>query len=170
MSLPQFSIECIEDDDKAILFYTGFPTHSLVNLLQFFGPSATILCYCGKEARFLGRQRSLTSLNEFFLTLCRLCLGMKEQDLAYRFGISQSTVSRIVTTWVNFMFYKFREVLIWPSRQVVDYFMPDNFRSMYPQTRCIVDATEFYIEMPANPTAQQLTFLIIKIGILSKPW
>ena len=28
---------------------------------------------------------------------------------------------------------------------------------MYP-TRCIVDATEIFIDMPANPSAQQLTF------------
>ena len=56
------------------------------------------------------------------------------------------------------MFYKFREVPIWPSRQVVDYFMPDSFRSLYPRTRCIIDAIELYIEMPANLTAQQLTF------------
>ena len=29
---------------------------------------------------------------------------------------------------------------------------------MYPTTRCIVDATEIFIGMPANPSAQQLTF------------
>ena len=29
---------------------------------------------------------------------------------------------------------------------------------MYLQTRCIINATEIFIEMPANPTAQQLTF------------
>ena len=29
---------------------------------------------------------------------------------------------------------------------------------MYPTTRCIIDATEIFIEMPANPSAQQLTF------------
>ena len=29
---------------------------------------------------------------------------------------------------------------------------------MYPNTRCIIDATDIFIEMPANPLAQQLTF------------
>ena len=29
---------------------------------------------------------------------------------------------------------------------------------MYPTTRCIVDATKIFIEMPTNPTAQQLTY------------
>ena len=36
--------------------------------------------------------------------------------------------------------------------------MPACFRDMYPTTRCIVDATEIFIDMPANPSAQQLTF------------
>ena len=36
--------------------------------------------------------------------------------------------------------------------------MPNCFRCLYPRTRCIIDATEIYIQMPSNPTAQQLTF------------
>ena len=43
-------------------------------------------------------------MEEFFLMLVRLWLGLMEQDLAYRFGISQSTVSRItvrVTKYVR---------------------------------------------------------------------
>lgn len=56
------------------------------------------------------------------------------------------------------MYYKFKEIPIWPSRQSVDHYMPDSFRCLYPRTRCIIDATEIYIQMPSNPTAQQLTF------------
>ena len=44
----------------------------------------------------MGRQRLLTPINEFFLTLCCLKVGLKEQDLAYT--IAQSAVSRIITT------------------------------------------------------------------------
>ena len=47
--------------------------------------------------------------------------SIEKEDLVYRFQISQSTVSRIITTWLNFMFYKFKEVPIWPSRQAVDH-------------------------------------------------
>ena len=128
----QFSIESVKHDDKAILFYTGFPSYILLlTCFNFLGPAAMVLCYDKKsidpEASFVGRHRALTPINEFFLTLCRLRLALKEQDLAYRFQISQSTVSRIITTWLNFMFYKFKEVPIWPSRQAVDHFMPDCF-------------------------------------------
>ena len=159
----QFSIESIQHDDKAILFYTGFPSYILLlTCLNFFGLAAMVLCYDKKsvdpEAGFVGRHRALTPMNEFFLTRCRLRLALKEQDLAYRFQISQSTVSRIITTWLNFMLYKFKEVPIWPSRQAIDHFMPDCFQTTYHRTRCIIDATELFIEMPSNPSAQQLTF------------
>ena len=163
MERPPFCIEAIKGDEKAVTFYTGFVSYlHLMVCFNFLGPAATTLHYnvqdSEKEATFMGRFHKLTPVNEFFLTLCRLRLGLREQDLAYRFQISQTTVSRIVTTWVNFMYYKFKEIPIWPSRQSVDYYMPDCFRSLYPKTRCIIDATEIYIQMPSNPTAQQLTF------------
>ncbi len=46
----------------------------------------------------------LTPMNEYVLTLCRLCLSLLEDDLAYRFGISQSEVSNIVLTWITLMY------------------------------------------------------------------
>ena len=43
---------------------------------------------------------------------------------------------------------------IWPSREHIAEFLPDSFRKEYPSTRVIIDATEFYIEKPANPDIQ----------------
>lgn len=93
-----------------------------------------------------------------FLTLCRLRFGLPEQDLAFRFQVSQPTVSRIFITWVNFLYVKFKEVPICVSRDTVDKYMPTSFQSQYPRTRCVIDATEIYIQIPSNPTAQQITF------------
>ena len=83
---------------------------------------------------------------------------MMENDLAHRFGISQSTVSRIFITWICFLYFKLKDINIWPSRAQVNKYMPNNFKSMYPTTRCIIDATEIFIQTPSNPQAQQLTF------------
>jgi len=73
--LTQFCVETFKDDDKAIRFYTGFPSYMLLIVCyNFLDPAVAHLCYhekrSGKEASFMGRQRSLTPLNEFFLTLC----------------------------------------------------------------------------------------------------
>ena len=90
--------------------------------------------------------------------LCHLRLGLFEQDLAQRFQITQSSVSRISSTWINFCYSKFKELPIWLSRDIVDSNMPLVFKDLYPSTRCIIDATEIFIQKPQNPSAQQLTF------------
>ena len=100
-----------------------------------------------------GAPRSLTPLNEFFLVLCRLRCALLVNDIAYRFGVSRATVCRIFTTWINFLYYSFKEINIWPSRQQIDDFMPQAFKDIYPTTRCIVDATEIFIQTPSNPQA-----------------
>ena len=71
----------------------------------------------------------LISINELFIVICTLRCGLMECDLAqyYRLGISQPTVSRILTTWVNLIYCKFQEVNIWPSRAQV-HFMPQSFK------------------------------------------
>ena len=127
---------------------------------KFLGPCVSQLSYWKKgvgerdllETR--GAPRLLTPLNKFFLVLCRMRLGLLDQDLAFRFGISQSTVSRICITWINAMYSKFKEVSIWPTRQPVDAKMPASFAD-YPTTRVVIDATEIFIEQPFSPVAQQ---------------
>jgi len=60
------------------------------------------------------------------------------------------------------MYAKFKVVSTWPSRQVIDHFVSYQFDNLYPSTRCIIDNTEIYIQMPSNPSAQQLTFPVTK--------
>ena len=151
------------DDDAAINFYTGFESYQMFHIcFQYLEKSANHLKYWGRQSHTLsiekrgsGSSRSLSPINEFFLVLCRLRCGLMECDLAYRFGISQPTVSRILITWINCMHMKFKEVSIWPSRAQVLHFMPQSFKEFYPTTRCI-------IQTPSDPVAQQLTFSFYK--------
>ena len=64
-----------------------------------------------KQVNVTDQQLFLLKMN-FFLVLIRLRLGLMEQDLADRFEISQSTVSRIIITWINFLFLKLKEIPI----------------------------------------------------------
>ena len=82
------------------------------------------------ESRLLtkkGRARSLRPLDEFFIVMCRLRQGFLEDYLAQLFNVSASTVSRIFVTWVNFVFFKFGQINIWPTRKVIDT-MPKSFK------------------------------------------
>ena len=161
--LQKFSIECSFNDDAAIRFYTFFELYAqLMILFNFLGDSVNHLIYSGSssDANYsrTKTRRALSPKNEFFLTLCRLRFNLMEDDLAYRFKISQPTVSRIFTTWVNFLYYKLKEIPIWPSREQVQLMMPEEFLCLYPNTRIIIDATEIFIQRPSDPSAQQVTF------------
>ena len=164
----KFRLDNIKHDDGRVTFYTGFPSFpTLKAFYDFLGPSVENLKYSKKqeesdifnsvEKKRL-RQRSLPPIEEFFMTLVHLRLGLVEQDLADRFGISQSTVSRITCTWINFLFVKLKELPLWPPRDMVRANMPHQFKAKYPKTRVILDATEIYIEQPHLPELQQMTF------------
>ena len=58
-------------------------------------------------------------IDKFLLVLMHLSLGLLEQDLSYRFAVSQSTFSRIKTTRVNFLYKKLTELPIWMTKDAV---------------------------------------------------
>ena len=94
-----FRLENIAEDDAKVL-YTGFPSYAhLKACFDFLGQGATQLQYRDSRRVFemsnKGRPRKLSPLEEFFLTMVLLRLGLLEQDITYRFSISQSTISRI---------------------------------------------------------------------------
>ena len=98
-----FHTEQIKGDDEAIKFYTGFTSFSyFMTCFNFLGPAVTTLCYTNaknSDTRVAGgRPQALSPLNEFFLTMCQLRVGLKEVDLSYCFHIAQCTVSRICNT------------------------------------------------------------------------
>ena len=98
------------NDDSKIAFYTGFPDYkTLMACFNFLRPAVDNLTYwdSGKQIdRSLsktGRSRALTPLDQFVI-LVGLCLGLLEKDLAYRFNVSVSTISRIWKTWIAFLY------------------------------------------------------------------
>ena len=105
-----------------------------------------------------GPKRTLSVEEEFFLVLCRFKVGLLEEDLAARFRISQSIVSRIIVTWTKFMYYRFKELQVFPrpDRHIVELHKAACFKNKYKGT------TVIYIEKPSNPEAQQVTFSTYK--------
>ena len=89
----------------------------------------------------LGKQ-GRTRFFQPFLTICRLRQRFAEQHLANLFQIPQSTVSRILITWINFMYLKLGQLNIWPSRKLVDETMPKDFKAKYPSITVIIECTE----------------------------
>lgn len=61
------------------------------------------------------------------MTLMKLRLAKEDLELSLMFRVSQSTISHIVLTWINFLYFKLQEINIWPSREVIQEHMSLDF-------------------------------------------
>ena len=157
--------------DRDIAFYTGFPNYDIfIALFNFLNPGThgeNIRYVRAKPGDFYvttdngelekkncerkkGRPKKLKPIEEYFMVLCRLRRGFAIQHLSHLFRVASSTVSRTFTAWINFMYLKFGQINLWPSKQLVQDAMPDVFKERYPNTRVIIDCTEIRCEMPGS--------------------
>ena len=105
--------EQIQHDDDLFQFYTGFISYDIfLDFYKFLGPAVNELNYWGMKESIGQRNydRKLSPINQLFLTLVKLRLNLKLQDLAFRFGISTTSVSRYFTTWVYFLYQHLKEL------------------------------------------------------------
>ena len=114
-----------------------------------------------KIERNLVQDRKTSVEEEFFMTLVRLRQGLKEEDLAFRMKVSQSSVNRIVTTWISFLSRELAPLIYWPSGEEVKLYYPECFKT-YPNVEAIIDCTEVYIQHPSLAEAQALTYSTYK--------
>jgi hypothetical protein len=136
------SIHRMVEDPAAVHLFTGFESFGhFLYLYQCIMPAAEQLLY---------KSRQLDCKDELFLFLVKLRQDKEEAELAYLFGISLATVSRVFNTWLNFLFYQFQDLDLFIPKDLVDKFMPDGFREKFPDTRIILDATEIKINKPSN--------------------
>lgn len=103
-----------------------------------------------------GPSRKLSYLDEFLLVLMRLKAGLFVQDLADRFGISTSLVSRICITWINLLYVELKDLFPFPAQELVRKNMPQEF-AQYATTRIILDCTEL-IQRPSAMLVQSETW------------
>ena len=108
--------EYFKSDDK-VRFYTGLPSHkNLVATLNHVAP------HVGR------RTQALDQFQEFIMVLIKLRLNVPFQDLAYRFLVSVSTVSRIFWSWIIAMGYRLCQLVYWPERENLWKTMPMCFK------------------------------------------
>ena len=162
-----FRLDNIKETDDLVRFYTGFSDY--VTLVTFYeqvleSDAKVMRQWDGRRCKDVcgeikhGPCCKLPLLEQLFMTLVRLRLGLYETDLAVRFGVSQSTISRITTTWINLMYHSFKGIEHFPPWHIVKKYMPEIFKNNYPNTRVIIDATEFAIERPSSLLSQSSTF------------
>ena len=81
------------------------------------------------------------------IVLIKLRLNLGFQDLAFRMGISISTVSRRFHEALDIMAVRLRSLIHWPEREELRKIMPMCFQSVYGlKVVAIVDCYEIRIE------------------------
>ena len=154
-----FRLEDISRNDQLVRCYTGFPSYVvLMAFFDFLGSAVNHIQYWGSKKGSSNRQKKLDPLNCLFLTLIKLRLNLTEQDLAFRFGVSTSTVSRYFITWICFLYNHLKEIEWCPTADQVAGTLPHAFKQKYPTTYIIIDASEIFLETPTDLMLQSSTW------------
>ena len=166
----------ITEDENKLHFYKGIPAVAIFDLVFDFVENSINQSDTSK----------LTKKELFSMVLMRLKLGLLEQDLAYRFGISQASVSRILHKWLSILATRLSFLVTWPRREELRKILPACFSESFPECSVIIDCFEIFIEKPSDPNARAQTYspykshntIKILVGItpqgtisyISKPW
>ena len=134
--------------DEKVRFYTGLPSYEVLNVVfEHVSPHVT------------RRTQSLDRFQEFVLVLIKLRLNVPFQDLAYRFNISLTTVSRIFSSWMVVIDAKLSTLVFWPEREQLWNTMPICFQYAFgKKVTVVIDCFEVFIERPSNLLARAQTF------------
>lgn len=158
-----FRFENVKNDDEQLTFLTGLDRNQWDTLWAFLQPSEeNVLSQHASAAESKGRlvshgrgRKSALSLeDQLLLTMMRLRLGRLTEDLGYMFHVDAGTVSRLFEKWINFLYLRLGLIPMWPEWGDVQKLMPDVFKTSYPDTFLIIDATELRCERPSSLSLQ----------------
>ena len=146
LSARELSETIITNDESKIHYYTGLPSCTILRAIF------TI------TAKGLSRDdtQACTLFEHFLITLIKLRLNLSDQDLAYRFALSQPSVSS--GKWLDLLSTKFLFLIHWPDRQELMKTMPSDFQKHFKKCIIIIDCFEIFIERPTSLKARAQTY------------
>ena len=101
---------------------------------------------------------SLAPKKLFLMVLMKLRHAFKHQDLAYRFQVAVTQVSRIFHYWINIMSRELLCLIHWPDREIVRRYLPECFKPTFTRAICIIDCSEVVIQRPTSLVARAQTY------------
>lgn len=160
VSRPVFTFEDVEQDDSKILFYTGIPNKETFYAVfdEIKDNALESTTRLGISSSNQGRPRRLRIIDEFFLVLMRLRLGLLLEDLSDRFNVSVSTCSNIFNLWIDFLFVQLQPLIMWPSKETIYATMPCSFKGKFSNCRVILDCTEVFVQTPSSLANKSLLY------------
>jgi hypothetical protein len=143
-----FSRNAFAHDDNRTNYYTGLPNFKVMEHIFSFV----------REHVPVGK--SLDQFQEYAVVLTKLRLNLGMQDLAYRVGVSVSTISRVINKWLCSLNDRLSSAcMIWPDRESLCETMPLCFRKSFGnKVTVIIDCFEIFIDKPSNVLARAETW------------
>ena len=104
--------------------------------------------------------KRLTLSDELLLTLMKLRLGLLNDDLAERFGVSASVCSSTFSTWIKVLSNVLGPALVvWLPREAIRDHLPNSFiKTKHSKCRVILDCSEIFIERSKSLSSQAATW------------
>ncbi|XP_015110151.1 uncharacterized protein LOC107036605 [Diachasma alloeum] len=123
-----YSIHDLRNNNEAILYFTGLENYTKFRVvLASLGPGVFTLKYKYWHVQ------NVSVEDQLFITLWKLRRNTSDFELGFHFQVSKTAVSNILHTWIPFIADQWRKLDSWPSRELVDHFMPECFKKRDPQ-------------------------------------
>lgn len=136
----------LRNDAEKVKFYTGLPNYFVLE---------TVMWLLAPHMDGM-KNVKLSKFQQLLLTLMRLRLDLRNQDLAYRFGVKVGTVTRTVHQLVSIMSSTLVPTAVfWPSRAELRKNLPAALRASHPDCAVIVDCFTVPFEEPVSRGNQQ---------------
>lgn len=137
----QLTEDALRSCETKVSFYTGMGNFAV--LLALFSLIEGYVSH--------GANNSLTKFQEFVLFLMKMKLNLQNLDLAFRFDVSEATVSRIFHKWLHATYCRLQSQIVWPGRDVLQKTMPQAFYDSFrDNVVVIIDCFELKIERPSS--------------------
>ncbi|KAK3919555.1 Ryanodine receptor 1 [Frankliniella fusca] len=161
---------CMSQKEDEFRRLTGLYQPQFIALLEFLGKDvADVLKYRSDRETPKRKKKTdpvVSTETRLLITLLRMRRGWDVEDLALFFGISTFLVSKIIYTWVQFMYFQFKRIQgpMFVSRHLqkrID--RPEAFKA-FENFRVCIDTTEVRIQSPDNLEQQGNTYSDYKSG------
>ncbi|CAN7999820.1 unnamed protein product, partial [Ixodes hexagonus] len=126
------SASVLVKDEKCLKYYTGFGSRD--RFQKFLKLIKSRTGGCETPSGRTGRPTSLSFEDQMVVALCRLRLGLFEEDLGFRFQVSVSTISRAFCVWSTLLGELMEEFSVWPVPTAVLEVLPEALRPLPTMT------------------------------------
>ena len=151
-------IFCSSNNSALMKHFVGLTAPQFEALYNFLN------CICPLDGQKAGPESQFSKREQLFICILRLRRGFTIKTMAILLSsedrpVKESTIRKFFTTYIQLMYKVFRdmETVMFPTRDQMQGSLPKVFKTM-KNIRCIVDCTEFRVEMPRDYAQQGNTY------------